>query len=123
MSHTPSRSWRSGVWQRISSSGSIACPRGCPSLSCTASQGRCRAAVSIALNIAEGRAGDSDAEFRRFLGIGERSLVEVIACIRVCVTLKYVTETKTAELLATCDRLQAKLRTLRRRLGKGAKSA
>jgi len=81
-----------------------------------------RAAVSVALNIAEGRAADSDAEFRRFLGISERSLVEVIACLRVCVTLGYVTSAKADALSADCDVLQAKIRSFRRRLGEGKRS-
>jgi four helix bundle protein len=39
-----------------------------------------RAATSIALNIAEGSQGQSDAEQARFLGMAIRSLVETIAC-------------------------------------------
>lgn len=39
-----------------------------------------RAATSIALNIAEGSQGQSDAEQARFLGISIRSLVETVAC-------------------------------------------
>lgn len=39
-----------------------------------------RAATSIALNIAEGSQGQSDAEQARFLGMSIRSLVETVAC-------------------------------------------
>ena len=39
-----------------------------------------RAATSIALNIAEGSQGQSDAEQARFLGMAIRSLVETVAC-------------------------------------------
>jgi four helix bundle protein len=39
-----------------------------------------RAATSIALNIAEGSTGQSDAEQGRFLGMAIRSLLETIAC-------------------------------------------
>jgi four helix bundle protein len=39
-----------------------------------------RAATSIALNIAEGSQGQSDAEQARFLGMSLRSLVETVAC-------------------------------------------
>ncbi len=39
-----------------------------------------RAATSIALNIAEGSTGQSDAEQSRFLGMSIRSLVETVAC-------------------------------------------
>lgn len=39
-----------------------------------------RAADSIALNIAEGSIGQSDAEFARFLGYSIRSLAEVVTC-------------------------------------------
>lgn len=39
-----------------------------------------RAATSIALNIAEGSIGQTDAEQARFLGIAIRSLVETVAC-------------------------------------------
>ncbi len=39
-----------------------------------------RATTSIALNIAEGSTGQSDAEQHRFLGLALRSYLETIAC-------------------------------------------
>jgi four helix bundle protein len=39
-----------------------------------------RAATSVALNIADGSQGQSDAEQARFLGMSLRSLVETVAC-------------------------------------------
>jgi len=39
-----------------------------------------RAATGIALNIAEGSTGQSDAEQTRFLGMALRSLLETVAC-------------------------------------------
>ena len=42
-----------------------------------------RAATSIALNIAEGSTGQSDAEQRRFLGLALRSYLETIACLDI----------------------------------------
>ena len=40
-----------------------------------------RAADSVSLNIAEGSTGQSDAEFRKFLGYSLRSAIEVVGCI------------------------------------------
>ncbi|CAN5754171.1 hypothetical protein BH10BAC2_BH10BAC2_07340 [soil metagenome] len=40
-----------------------------------------RATDSIYLNIAEGSTGQSNAEFKRFLGIASRSNIEVVGCI------------------------------------------
>ena len=42
-----------------------------------------RAADSIALNIAEGSTGQSNAEFKQFLGYAIRSGIEVIACLHI----------------------------------------
>ena len=42
-----------------------------------------RAATSIALNIAEGSQGQSDAEQARFLGMAIRSLIETVACQQI----------------------------------------
>ena len=42
-----------------------------------------RAANSVALNLAEGSTGQSDAEFSRFLGFSIRSAIEVIACLHI----------------------------------------
>ncbi len=42
-----------------------------------------RAADSVALNIAEGSTGQSDAEFKRFLGFSLRSGKEVVACLEL----------------------------------------
>lgn len=49
-----------------------------------------RAATSIALNIAEGSTGQSDAEQARFLSFAIRSHVEVIACIRLIEDRNYL---------------------------------
>jgi len=75
-----------------------------------------RAAVSVGLNIAEGRAADSDAEFRRYLGIALKSLIEVVACLKMCMFLGMLREEKVNDLCAFCDRVEAKLRNLRKRL-------
>ena len=40
-----------------------------------------RAADSIALNIAEGSTGQSNAEQKRFLGFSQRSALEVVSCL------------------------------------------
>ena len=42
-----------------------------------------RACDSIALNIAEGSTGQSDAEFNKFLGYSLRSAIEVIGCLHI----------------------------------------
>ncbi len=42
-----------------------------------------RAATSVALNIAEGSTGQTDAEQARFLGYAQRSLVETVACLHL----------------------------------------
>lgn len=44
-----------------------------------------RAADSIALNIAEGSTGQSDAEFHRFLGYAVRSGIEVVSCLYIAI--------------------------------------
>ena len=49
-----------------------------------------RAATSIALNIAEGSTGQSDAEQNRFLGMAVRSLIETVACQRIIKRRKYL---------------------------------
>ena len=51
-----------------------------------------RAATSVALNIAEGSQGQSDAEQARFLGMAIRSLVETVACQQIIRRRKYLQE-------------------------------
>ena len=75
-----------------------------------------RASVSVALNIAEGRAADSEVEFNRFLGIALRSLIEVEACVRLGVRLELMDARHASGICAVADPLEAKLRTLRTRL-------
>lgn len=49
-----------------------------------------RASTSIALNIAEGSSGQSNAEESRFLSFAIRSHVEVVACIRLIQERNYM---------------------------------
>lgn len=52
-----------------------------------------RAADSVVLNIAEGSTGQSKAEFKRFLGISLRSAIEVVSCLFISHSRKYINET------------------------------
>jgi four helix bundle protein len=51
-----------------------------------------RAADSIALNIAEGSTGQSNKEFRKFIGYSLRSLAEVVTCLHKAKRRKYLNE-------------------------------
>ncbi|MCX7839062.1 MAG: four helix bundle protein [Anaerolineae bacterium] len=74
-----------------------------------------RAATSIALNIAEGSTGQTDAEQARLLGLAIRSLIETIACQRIISRRKCL---KDEDLLSKANAhaqiLAAKLHTMRK---------
>jgi four helix bundle protein len=75
-----------------------------------------RASVSVSLNIAEGRASDSDPEFRRFLGISLKSLVEIVACMKVCERLRFLENMLVNDICKFCDKIEAKIRKFRNTL-------
>jgi four helix bundle protein len=51
-----------------------------------------RAADSVALNIAEGSTGQTNPEFKRFLGMALRSAIEVVSCFHLAKRRKLVTQ-------------------------------
>lgn len=51
-----------------------------------------RAADSIALNISEGSIGQSNPEFKKFMGYAVRSLAEVVTCLHKAFKRKYISE-------------------------------
>lgn len=51
-----------------------------------------RAADSVVLNIAEGSTGQTIPEYKRFLSIALRSAIEVVACLFICQSRKYIEE-------------------------------
>lgn len=51
-----------------------------------------RAADSVVLNIAEGNTGQSKPEYKRFLGIALRSAIEVVSCLFISHTRKYIND-------------------------------
>jgi four helix bundle protein len=74
-----------------------------------------RAAVSVALNIAEGSTGQSDAEQARFLGMALRSLIETVACQHLIHRRKYLDDISVLrEVYRASDKLAAKLQAMRR---------
>jgi four helix bundle protein len=76
-----------------------------------------RAAVSVALNIAEGSTGQSDPEQARFLGLALRSLIETVACQHLIYRRKYLDDPSSLrEAYRASDKLAAKLQAMRRAL-------
>jgi len=74
-----------------------------------------RAAVSVALNIAEGSTGQSDPEQARFLGMALRSLIETVACQHLMNRRKYLDDISLLrEAYQASDKLAAKLQAMRR---------
>ena len=51
-----------------------------------------RAVDSIALNISEGSIGQSNPEFKKFMGYAIRSLAEVVTCLHKASKRKYISE-------------------------------
>ena len=82
-----------------------------------------RAAVSVALNIAEGKGSGSDAEFRRFLRIGLRSQNEVVAGIKIAIALGYFAEQDARETLQECGETGAGINALINTLTKSLQAA
>jgi len=72
-----------------------------------------RASVSVTLNIAEGREADSDPEFRRFLGIALKSLIEIVACLKACERLRFLDQITVLDICEFCDKIEAKIRKFR----------
>ena len=76
-----------------------------------------RATNSISLNIIEGSTGLSNAEFRRFLQIANRSALEVVGCLYLAKRRNYIAEIKFNDLYNKIEILvkmiQALIKTLK----------
>jgi len=74
-----------------------------------------RAATSVALNIAEGSTGQTDAEQARFLGLAIRSLLETVACQHLINRRKFIKDTTLLrQAYQQAEMLTAKLHTMRK---------
>lgn len=81
-----------------------------------------RAATSVALNIAEGSIGQSDAEQGRFLGYAQRSLVETVACLHLIRRRGYLADTEPLrDAYRQSETLFRQLAAFRRSLGHGVR--
>lgn len=77
----------------------------------------CRAAVSIAANIAEGCGRDGNPELRRFLLIALGSANELEVLLMLAHDLRFVPDPDASPLISATSELQRMLGTLIRRLG------
>ena len=68
-----------------------------------------RAAVSVSLNIAEGRGRYYDKVFVQFLYQSRGSLYEVITLIKLSCELGYLSDKEAKELLVDCDNISGML--------------
>ncbi|MBM3249128.1 MAG: four helix bundle protein [Candidatus Omnitrophica bacterium] len=72
-----------------------------------------RAADSIALNIAEGSTGQSNAEFRQFIGYAIRSAIEVVSCLHLGLKRKIIESDKFQLLYSEAETIIRMLQKLR----------
>jgi four helix bundle protein len=72
-----------------------------------------RATDSISLNIAEGSTGQSNAEFKRFLGIALRSGIEVVGCLYLAKRRPYIDQEQFAEYYSRVNSLIKSIQALR----------
>ena len=76
-----------------------------------------RAADSVALNIAEGSTGQSNLEFRRFLGIALRSNLEVVGCLHIARKRKMITDEHFNKIYALCTEILLMINSIKKTLG------
>ena len=72
-----------------------------------------RAADSVALNIAEGSTGQSNPEFKKFLGYSIRSGIEVVSCLYIGKKREIINEDDFRGLYESYESLITKLQALR----------
>ena len=75
-----------------------------------------RAADSIALNIAEGSTGQSNAEFNRFLGYALRSNIEVVSCLYLAQKRNLINQDSFDNIYNQCKEILAMINGLRHSL-------
>lgn len=71
-----------------------------------------KAANSVSLNIVEGSTGLSNAEFKRFLVIANRSALEVVGCLYLARRRNYVDEEKFSKLYSLIESLVKMIKAL-----------
>ena len=77
-----------------------------------------RAAVSIALNIAEGSTGQTDAEQSRFLGLALRSYIETVGCLDMVERRGYLAREDIDQVRQLGHQLFVRLQAFRKNLGR-----
>jgi four helix bundle protein len=75
-----------------------------------------RAANSVCLNIVEGSTGQTNLEFRRFLGLALRSDMEVVGCLFIAKRRGYISEQEFRIAYDKCEKVLSMLVTLRKSL-------
>jgi len=73
-----------------------------------------RATDSISLNIAEGSTGQSNAEFKKFLGYAIRSGIEVVGCIYIAKRRNIISEEDFSYIYKAVDELIRRIQALRK---------
>jgi four helix bundle protein len=76
-----------------------------------------RAADSIALNIAEGSTGQTNAEFKLFLGYAIRSAIEVVSCLYIGKRRHLIKDQTFQELYSETEEIVKMIQGLRKSLG------
>jgi len=73
-----------------------------------------RAADSVSLNIAEGSTGQSNPEFKRFLGYALRSGIEVVGCIYLAKNRGIISDEDFKTIYDFTDNLVKRIQALRK---------
>ena|SRR3989338_1260336 len=73
-----------------------------------------RAVDSIALNIAEGSTGQTNAEFRQFLGYSIRSALEVVSCLFIAQKREIIEKEDFKKLYSDAETVVRMLQSLRK---------
>lgn len=75
-----------------------------------------RASYSVSLNIAEGADRGTDKDFARYLNTAHTSLNEVVACLDLAFTSRYINDRERNEFLEKSEKLVRQLTAFRKRL-------
>lgn len=68
-----------------------------------------RSALSISLNIAEGKGRYSNKEYKQFLFVSRGSLYETITLLKMCAKLGYLSKEQYDILIGCCEQIQSKI--------------